>query len=134
MICFSLSNLRRLQHHGSALAQPLGTRIATYPCNLHSSPPPQSRKRSEIFEQRISELILRSANFPGYLGTTWIEPDNLGNRRYVFRFADQESLERWFNSPERRDCLARLDPLTDGIPSYEPVYGEQALWTLSSCP
>lgn len=47
----------------------------------------------------------------------------------MFRFADQESLERWFNSPERRDCLARLDPLTDGIPSYEPVYGEQALWT-----
>jgi quinol monooxygenase YgiN len=101
-------------------------RPQTYPCNLHSYPPPQSRKRSELFEQRISELILRSATFPGYLGTTSIEPDNLGNRRYVFRFADQESLETWFNSPERRDCLARLDPLTDGIPSYEPVYGEQA--------
>ncbi|MFN6570604.1 antibiotic biosynthesis monooxygenase [Dendronalium sp. ChiSLP03b] len=89
---------------------------------------PKAGKEAQ-FEQRISELILRSATFPGYLGTTSIEPDNLGNRRYVFRFADRESLERWFNSPERRDCLAQLDPLTDGIPSYEPVYGEQALWT-----
>jgi antibiotic biosynthesis monooxygenase (ABM) superfamily enzyme len=89
---------------------------------------PKAGKEAQ-FEQRISELILRSATFPGYLGTTSIEPDNLGNRRYVFRFADQESLERWFNSPERRDCLAQLDPLTDGMPSYEPVYGEQALWT-----
>ena len=70
-------------------------------------------------EQRISELILRSPTFPGYLGTTSIEPDTLGNRRYVFRFADRESLERWFNSPEPRDCLAQLEPLTSGIPSYE---------------
>jgi antibiotic biosynthesis monooxygenase (ABM) superfamily enzyme len=44
-----------------------------------------------------------------------VEPDNLGNRRDVFRFADQESLERWFNSQSRRDCLAQLDPLTDDI-------------------
>ncbi len=89
MICFSLSNLRRLQHHGSA--------IATYPCNLHSYPPPQSGKRSELFEQRISELILLEATFLCYLGTTSIEPDNLGNRRYVFRFADQEGRVRWMD-------------------------------------
>jgi antibiotic biosynthesis monooxygenase (ABM) superfamily enzyme len=89
---------------------------------------PKAGKEAQ-FEQRISELILRSATFPGYLGTTSIEPDNLGNRRYVFRFADQDSLEQWFNSTERRDCLAQLDPLTNGIPSYQPVYGDQALWT-----
>lgn len=81
------------------------------------------------FEQRMAELILCSATFPGYLGTTSIEPDNAGNRRYVFRFADQASLEQWFNSRERRNCLTQLDPLTDGIPSYEQVYGDRALWT-----
>lgn len=43
---------------------------------------PKARKEAQ-FEQRIAELILRSATFPGYLGTTSIEPNNLGNRRYV---------------------------------------------------
>jgi antibiotic biosynthesis monooxygenase (ABM) superfamily enzyme len=77
----------------------------------------------------MTELILCSATFPGYLGTTAIEPDNAGNRRYVFRFADRTFLERWFNSPERHERLAQLDPLTDGIPSYEQVYGDRALLT-----
>jgi uncharacterized protein len=97
---------------------------ATY---IHTRRP---RARKEVqFEQRMTELILCSATFPGYLGTTSLEPDIAGNRRYVFRFADRASLERWFNSPERHERLAQLDPLTDGIPSYEQVYGDRALLT-----
>jgi hypothetical protein len=44
-------------------------------------------------EQQIAELIMQSATFPGYLGTTSIEPDHLDNRRYGFRLADQASLD-----------------------------------------
>ena len=49
-------------------------------------------------------------DFPGFLGTGWVRPDEHSDEWHMlYRFADEESLRNWEESPQRRWWLSSAE-------------------------
>lgn len=64
------------------------------------------------WEQAIGELIRTSLGFPGNLGALVLKPSRNGDQHYrvITRFDSVENMQRWYDSDERRDRVAQLQP------------------------
>ena len=64
----------------------------------------------EDWQRNISQASLK---FPGHLGYNVMRPARpMGEYLVLFKFDSLANLERWESSPERRQWLDKLDPLT----------------------
>lgn len=63
------------------------------------------------YEKWFSRLMETMKRFPGYRGGSVIIPDhsNLDERIIIYRFADEESMNKWRNSSERQKLLWEVD-------------------------
>lgn len=66
--------------------------------------------REGEFEDWYDGIIGAANRFPGFLGAGVLRPTGVGQDWHVvYRFADQESLQRWETSSERAHWLRRAD-------------------------
>ncbi len=87
------------------------------------------RDRQGAFERWAQDALARAADFPGNLGATLLRP-GAGSSEYhlVYRLADDESLDGWERSPERRRMLTQLAEMVDGE-RYARVSGLESFFT-----
>ncbi len=85
--------------------------------------------RQGAFERWAQDALARAADFPGNLGATLLRP-GAGSSEYhlVYRFSDDESLDGWERSPERRRMLTQLAEMVDGE-RYARVSGLESFFT-----
>lgn len=76
---------------------------------------------------RMVETIKR---FPGYKGASVIIPDHtdLNERIVIYRFVNEESLNRWRDSPERKKLLWEVDKYA--TQTYERAKGMETWFQL----
>ncbi len=90
--------------------------------------------RREAFERWADDALALAAAFPGNLGATLLRP-GAGSSEYhlVYRFADDESLAGWEQSPERSRMLAGLREMVDEE-RYARVAGLESFFTRPASP
>ncbi|MBB3678328.1 antibiotic biosynthesis monooxygenase [Modestobacter versicolor] len=73
--------------------------------------PAEQQAAYERWAAEVQELV---ATFPGNLGTSLLRPGPGSNEyHFVYRFTDDEALNRWERSAERRQALERVHPFTE---------------------
>ncbi|QFG24429.1 antibiotic biosynthesis monooxygenase [Actinomadura sp. WMMB 499] len=88
--------------------------------------------RERAFERWADAIHDVASRYPGHAGAMWLRAEGARHRYYtVVRFDDQDSLDAWLDSPERRDLVARLDGLaeerlhhTTGLETWFSLPGE----------
>ena len=67
----------------------------------------------EAFERLSVQLTQCAAEFAGYLGATMLKPASAIDPEYriIFRFKDQDDLEKWNQSDARQRLIAQIQPL-----------------------
>ena len=67
----------------------------------------------EAFERMSVQLTQCAAEFAGYLGATMLKPASAIDPEYriIFRFKDQDDLEKWNQSDARQRLIAQIQPL-----------------------
>lgn len=70
--------------------------------------------REGEFQDWYDGIIGVASRFPGFLGAGILRPAQVGQPWHVvYRFADQESLQRWEDSSERAEWLRRADDFVE---------------------
>lgn len=77
------------------------------------------------FAGLYEELLAHMASFDGFLRCELLEPvpGVQDESVVVFSFASRNDLDAWLSSAERREVLARIDPLLDGGRTVNVVGG-----------
>lgn len=90
---------------------------STQPATIFVTAFPKAGKERE-WEQAIGDLIRTSLTFPGHLGSLVLRPQQSGDRHYrvISKFDSVENMHRWHHSAERKEKVARLQPL-EGKPA-----------------
>ena len=102
--------------NGDPLAN-LDPSASAQPATIFVTAFPKAGKERE-WEQAIGDLIRTSLNFPGHLGALVLRPRQTGDRYYrvISKFDSVENMHRWHHSAERKEKVARLQPL-EGKPA-----------------
>jgi antibiotic biosynthesis monooxygenase (ABM) superfamily enzyme len=94
--------LRTYQNVGMETAPPLAVTVAI---TRRADP---SRTAEMLAWVRAGSTL--AENFPGFLGTGWVRPDNDSDEWHMlYRFADAAALHRWEQSPQRRWWLSSAE-------------------------
>ncbi|TDD94621.1 antibiotic biosynthesis monooxygenase [Actinomadura rubrisoli] len=88
--------------------------------------------REREFEDWADELHRVARGYSGHEGATWLRAEGNRHRYYtVLKFADQERLDWWLDSGERRSRIERLDGIaaehrhgTTGLETWFSLPGE----------
>ncbi|MEV5829595.1 antibiotic biosynthesis monooxygenase [Spirillospora sp. NPDC052242] len=88
--------------------------------------------RERDFERWTESLHEAASRYPGHDDAMWLRAEGGRHRYYtVVRFDDQDSLDAWLGSPERRDLLGRLGGIaeehghrTTGLETWFSLPGE----------
>ncbi|WP_372715794.1 antibiotic biosynthesis monooxygenase [Novipirellula sp.] len=104
----------------AAKAEPVANLDAsgsTQPATIFVTAFPKLGKECE-WEQAIGDLIRTSLSFPGHLGSLVLRPQQSGDRHYrvISKFDSVENMHRWHHSDQRKEKVARLQPL-EGKPA-----------------
>ena len=69
--------------------------------------------REDEFEDWTSGILGAARDFPGYLGSDVLRPNDSEDDEYriIYRFDHTSNLERWEGSAERRRWLDRAEPI-----------------------
>ncbi|QXJ21593.1 antibiotic biosynthesis monooxygenase [Actinomadura graeca] len=88
--------------------------------------------RENDFEEWAEGIHRTAKRHSGHEGATWLRAEGSRHRYYtVLNFADQERLDRWLDSPERKAWLDRVDGIarehrqgTSGMETWFSLPGE----------
>lgn len=84
------------------------------------------------FEELLSEIIQVSKTYRGYVGTDVLRPrpGSGGLYHVIFRFDDQENLNRWLESPERLEILDQIDRELEEPSRFQVISGLETWFCL----
>ncbi|WP_324172151.1 2-dehydropantoate 2-reductase [Sulfurimonas sp.] len=73
------------------------------------------KNKEEQFEQFSNELTKVATSFKGYVGAIMIRPVSLDDPEYrlVYKFDNQENLDKWIKSTKRAVILNKIEPLLE---------------------
>ncbi|MBL0708063.1 MAG: hypothetical protein JJW00_03355 [Sulfurimonas sp.] len=69
----------------------------------------------ELFERLSDDLTKAAASFTGYVGAIMIRPASLDDPEYrlVYKFDNQDNLNKWLKSKKRAVTLSKIAPLLE---------------------
>ena len=80
--------------------------------------------RAAEFRELNQKISAICAGFPGHQGTRFIEPVDPGSERVIIvSFDSYDNYCRWEQSPQRRECLEKLQKLVVGEIAREQISG-----------
>lgn len=84
------------------------------------------------FEALYDKIKEASSKFQGYITGHIIKPTQKGDNRYqvMFQFDNQENLEKWVNSDERKYWVDKIDPLLDKPTHLQVITGFETWFAL----
>jgi len=89
----------------------------------------------EAYEALVRAMFVDAAQFPGYLSTQLLPPENSGGEYQILqRFATEADLAGWNASPQRKLWHERLRAVAEGDPEYRLLTGLDAWFAPSSIP
>jgi antibiotic biosynthesis monooxygenase (ABM) superfamily enzyme len=84
------------------------------------------------FERVLSDTIHAALAFPGHLGVTVLRPAGAsgGEYRLIVKFASEEALRGWRDSPEAARWFARIEALEERPGRFEVATGLESWFVL----
>ncbi len=88
--------------------------------------------KEKAFEETLSGLLNAAMSFEGHLGANILRPSNASDPHYriIFKFNRISNLQRWEESPVRREWLMRLASLTQDSLPLQILTGLETWFTL----
>jgi antibiotic biosynthesis monooxygenase (ABM) superfamily enzyme len=90
--------------------------------------------REEQFAEWAQDAHTATAQFPGHLSATVIHEDGSRDFHLIHQFAHQSDLQRWLDSAERRQWVARGAPLADARTAVQQRTGLETWFHVPSHP
>lgn len=85
----------------------------------------------DAFEGAMRDLTEASMTFPGHLGVSVFRPAGTGTAyRILFKFDSKSHFDGWQSSPKVSGLIARVDSLTEGVPTMDTLSGLETWFTL----
>jgi len=85
--------------------------------------------KEQEWEHAIGNLIRTAMTFRGYRGSMFLKPESSDSSHYrvITNFDNDENMKRWYNSPERLEKVAGLNPFQERPTHIEHV-SEYEFW------
>jgi antibiotic biosynthesis monooxygenase (ABM) superfamily enzyme len=92
--------------------------------------------REQEFEGWVSGILAAKKEFPGYLGSEVVRPNDPDDNEYyiITRFDHASNLHAWLTSEERQRWLRRSRPLLQEKEKFQFLTGLETWFTLPSKP